>query len=125
MTRARSASRIGTSRFSVPCAALRTAASVALGVLRVPLGAHAGRPLELAPLRLRVEAVQLDVLLLVLGEAVDADDHALARLDLLVPAERGVLDLALDEALLDRRDGAAELVDPLDQLSRALPRARR
>ena len=34
-------------------------------------------------------------------------------------AEGRVLDLALDEALLDRGDRAAELVDPLDQLARA------
>ena len=87
----------------------------------VPLRADARRPLELAALDRWVEAVQLDLLLLGLGEAVDADDHALARLDLLVPAEGGVLDLALDEALLDRRDGAAELVDPLDQLAGPLP----
>ena len=60
------------------------------------------------------------MLLVGVGEGVDADDHALARLDLLVPAERRLLDLALDEALLDRSDGAAELVDPLDQLARAL-----
>ena len=40
-------------------------------------------------------------------------------------AEGRLLDLVLDEALLDRRDGAAELVDALDQLPRALPRARR
>ena len=50
---------------------------------------------------------------------VDADDRALARLDLLLPPERRVLDLALHEALLDRRDRSADLVDPLDQLPRA------
>ena len=116
---------MGTSRFSVPCAARADGRERALGVLRVPLRPHPRRSLELTPLRVGIEAVQLDVLLLGLGEAVDADDHALARLDLLVPAEGGVLDLALDEALLDRGDGAAELVDPLDQLARALPRARR
>ena len=58
----------------------------------------------------------LDRLLLTLGEAVDADDHALAGLDLLLPAERRLLDLRLHEALLDRGDGAAELVDLQDQL---------
>ena len=37
-------------------------------------------------------------------------------LDLLLPAERRLLDLALHEALLDGGDGAAELVDTRDQL---------
>ena len=60
--------------------------------------------------------MQLDRLLLTLGEAVDADDHPLAGLDFLLPAERRLLDLALHEALLDSRDRAAELVDALDQL---------
>ena len=62
--------------------------------------------------------MQLDRLLVSLGEAVDADDHALARLDFLLPAERRLLDLLLHEALLDRGDGAAEVVDALDQLPR-------
>ena len=65
------------------------------------------------------------VLALRLLEAVDADDHALAGLDLRRVAVGRVLDLALDEALLDRRDRAAELVDPVDQLERRAPRARR
>ena len=55
-----------------------------------------------------------------LGVAVDADDHPLARLDVRVPAKRRLLDLALDVPLLDRCDGAAQLVDVLDQLERAL-----
>ena len=91
-----------------------------VGLLGVPLGPHARRPLQLAPLGVRVDPEQLDLLRVVLDEAVDADDHPLARLDLLVPAERRFLDLALDEALLDRGDRAAELVDPLDQLPRLL-----
>ena len=49
---------------------------------------------------------------------VHADDHALARLDLLVVAERRLLDLPLDEAALDRLDRAAELLDLVDQLQR-------
>ena len=96
----------------------------ALRLLRVPLAAHPRRPLELAPLDLGIEPVQLHRFLLVLREPVHAHDHALARLDLLVPAERGLLDLPLDEALLDRCDCAAELVDPLDQLASRAPRAR-
>ena len=94
------------------------------GLVRVPLGPHPRRALELPPLRVRVEPVQLDRLRLLLAVAVDADDHALARLDLGRVLERRLLDLPLDEALLDRRDRAAELVHPLDQLAGAPPRAR-
>src|SRR5207249_8860338 len=88
------------------------------GGLGVPPRSHPRRPLELPLLPRRVEPMQLDVLFLALVEAVDADDHALARLDLLLVAERGLLDLALDEALLDRRDRAAALVDLRNQLTR-------
>src|SRR4051794_8378956 len=81
--------------------------------------AHPCGALELAPLPLGVDPQELDPLLLGLLEAVDADDHALARLDLARVAERGLLDLALDEPRLDRRHRAAELVDARDQLLRA------
>src|SRR5581483_9174714 len=87
---------------------------------RAALGAHARGALELAPLRLGIEPVNLDRLGRLLGEAVDPDDDALARLDLRLVAKRRLLDLPLDEAGLDRRDGAAERVDALDQLERAL-----
>ena len=60
--------------------------------------------------------MQLDRLLLTFGEAVDADDHPFSRLDLLLPAERRLLDLALHEALLDGGDRATQRVDALDQL---------
>ena len=83
--------------FSVPRAASRTRSSAACASLCVPLRAHARRPLELAPLRLRVEPVQLDRLLVCFVEPVHADDHALACLDLLLVAEGGLLDLVLDE----------------------------
>ena len=58
-------------------------------------------------------------------ERVHADDDALAGLDLLLELERRSLDLLLHEAGLDRRDGAARLVHPLDQLPARAPRARR
>ena len=64
-------------------------------------------------------------LALVLGEPVHADDDALARLDLGLVAERGRLDLRLDEPLLDRRDGAAELVDCARSAPARAARARR
>ena len=92
---------------------------------RVPLGPHPCRPLDLSSLGLRVEPVELDPLrLLLLGEAIDSDDDALLRLDLPLIGERGLLDLALDEPGLDRRDGTPELVDPLDQLESARSLAR-
>src|SRR5581483_6732619 len=82
----------------------------------VALRPDARGPLELSLLRGGIEPVQLDALRLGLGEAVDADDRALAALDLLLPLEGGLLDLVLHEALLDRLDRAPELVDALDQL---------
>src|SRR5829696_10232448 len=90
------------------------------GRLGVALGAHARRPLELALLRRGVEPMQLDRFVTVLREAVDADDDARALLDLLRIAERRVLDLALNQALLNRLDRAADLVHPLDEVARAL-----
>src|SRR5207245_8319148 len=46
-------------------------------------------------------------------EAVDADDHARPGVDLPLVPERGLLDLLLLEAGLDRPDRAADGVDPL------------
>jgi hypothetical protein len=62
--------------------------------------------------------VELDPLGLVDRVTVDADDHALALLDLALPAERGLLDLLLHPAGLDRGHRAAELVNTGDQLGR-------
>ena len=118
--RARNASRMGGSMFSRAACGLADTHERRCRRLGIPLGAQPCGPLELAALRGRVEPVQLDRFLLRLVELVDADDHALARLDLLLVPERRLLDLLLDEALLDRRDGTASLVDLLDQLGRAL-----
>ena len=79
-----------------------------------------GRALDLAPLGLRIEPMQLDLLALLLHEAIDADEDLLAA-----SSARSCLYAAssisrCDESLLDRRDRAAELVDALDQLARAL-----
>src|ERR1700722_2436414 len=49
--------------------------------------------------------------LVALGEAVDADDRAAARIDLLLELEGGVGDLALRKAALDGLDHPPELVD--------------
>ena len=58
------------------------------------------------------------MLLLRLLEAVDADDDALLILQLALVAVGGLLDLALDVALLDGAHAAAERVDLLDVLPR-------
>ena len=101
---------------------LRGAAHV--GDRRLDPGRVAARPQRRSPFTLGaldrwVEPVELDPLRLVHRVSVDTDDHALALLDLALPAERGLLDLLLHPAGLDRRDCAAELVDPRDQLGRA------
>ena len=85
---------------------------------RVARCADGLRALALGALDRRVEPMELDALGLVGDEAVDADDHALAALDGTLPGEGRLLDLLLHPACLDRRDGAAELVDPLDELRR-------
>ena len=68
MTRARSASRIGGSRFSAPAATRRTSVERGLRLLGVPLRPHPRRALQLAPLGVGVDPEQLDVLLVVLDE---------------------------------------------------------
>src|SRR4029079_17336943 len=75
--------------------------------------------LELTLLGRGIDALQLDPVALRLFVAVDAHDHALAAFDLLLPVERRLLDLVLDEAALDRLHRAAEAVDLLDELPRA------
>ena len=59
---ARSASCIGGSRFSVPAATRATSASAASAVAASRSCAHPLRPLDLSPLRLWVEPVELDLL---------------------------------------------------------------
>ena len=56
---------------------------------------------------------------LLLAERVDADDEPPALLDLALRGVGRVLDLPLKEALLDRGDRAAELVDLADERARA------
>ena len=50
--------------------------------------------------------MELDLLLFLLLVPIDPDDHAFARLHLSLVPEGRLLDLALDEALLDRSDCA-------------------
>src|SRR3712207_3260352 len=91
-----------------------------LGLGRDALGPHPLRPLALAPLGGGVERVQLDLRTLVaLGVAVHADDDTLRRRERSLVREGGVFDLALHEPGLDRRDRAAQIVDPVEELERA------
>ena len=88
----------------------------ATGGSGVALGANPRGALELPTLDLRVDALELDLYSPLVLVAVDADDDALAALDVLREAERRVLDLVLHEALLDGRDGTPQLVDATDEL---------
>src|SRR5471032_3162509 len=85
---------------------------------RIARRPYLGGALELAALGRRVDLLELDRLLRLGNVRVDADDRALATLDLELPPERSLLDLALHVSLLDSVDGAAEAVDVLDQLPR-------
>ena len=87
-----------------------------IGRRLIALGANACRSLALASLDRGVDLEELDPVRDVLREAVHPDDDSLARLDLTLVAERGCLDLRLHPTLFDRGDGAAQIVDPRDQL---------
>ena len=91
-------------------------------VLGIAFGPHAYETVALALLPGRVDAMELDARLGLLAELVDADDDRPTRFDGGLEAVGGLLDLALDEAGLDRRDSTAELVDAGNQLGRALLR---
>src|SRR5581483_7377308 len=67
-----------------------------------PPPAQRPHPLDLLALERRVDLEQRRLVVLVDGEPVDADDHALPRLDLLLVAKRRLRDLALEEVVLDR-----------------------
>ena len=114
--RTRSASRMGTRRLPVPSAMLRTSASARLAAswsrsaLTREVRSSCRRSISGS---MRWSSTSLPPLVDV---AVDADDDALATLDVLREAERRLLDLLLNEPLLHGRDGAAQLVDALDQL---------
>src|SRR5579884_4221494 len=82
----------------------------------VAAGAQCPDTFDLLALERGVDAQDLGLLLLFDLVAVDADDHPLPGLDLGLVAEARFGDLALEEVLLDRRDDAAELRDPLEVL---------
>src|SRR5439155_25229364 len=87
-----------------------------LGGRRVAAGAERLDALDLLLLERGVDLEDLERLLVLELIAVDADDHSLLRFDLRLVAERRLGDLALLEVVLDRRDHAAELLDPVEVL---------
>src|ERR1035438_471663 len=83
----------------------------------VTLLAQYGEALALVGLDLWVSAQQLDRLLLVEGELVQADHGALFVVDLQLDAVSRALDLGLLEALLDGGHGAALVLNLLHELA--------
>src|SRR4051794_9960830 len=75
------------------------------------LGADAPNPVDLAALTLRVDPLEGRRMDLVVAEAVDPDDDLVPGLDRLLDAVRGLLDLALLEAALDRGERPAHRLD--------------
>src|SRR5215207_8959252 len=73
--------------------------------------AHALHAIGLLALDRGIDAVQLQLSALALGEVVDADHDPSARVVLLLERVGGVGDLALREAALDRLDHPAQLID--------------
>ena len=76
----------------------------------VPGAAQRAQPFGLVALDGRVDTQRLVVLFLGDDEAVDPDDNPLLRVDSRAIWIRGPLDLGLLETLLDRGDGAAEVL---------------
>ena len=110
---------IGSIRLRSSCAASSfSRASAASAAAESRARPHRLHALDLLLLERRVDAEELDRLLVLLLVAVDADDDPLAALDLGLVAEARLGDLALLEVLLDRRDHAAELLDPLEVVVR-------
>src|SRR5829696_5592488 len=93
-------------------------AELGLQLLVVAVRLELLQPVDLLLLRLRVDAQDLDVVDLVGDVLVDADDDVLLDPVALLVAPGRLLDLGADER--DRLDGAAELLDLVDQVLRAL-----
>ena len=113
MAAARSASRMGGSRASVPRAAASTPARARSTAVpsrspRTCRRRSTWRATSSSSIRWISEGSLLGLL-----ETIHADDGALPRLDRLLEAEGGLVDLVLEEALFDRGDGTAHRLDPL------------
>src|SRR4029077_8704268 len=81
-----------------------------------PIAARADtiEPFNLLPLQFRIEPKQWNRSRLVRGEAIHPGYSLFARLDSALIVISGVLDLALNVALLDRAQHSANLVDLLN-----------
>src|SRR5215218_2387352 len=78
---------------------------------RVAAGAQRPDAIHLLLLERPVDGEDLDLLLIGILVAIDADDHALPGFDLGLVPERRVGDLALEEVLLDRGNDPAKLTN--------------
>src|SRR5206468_10927424 len=76
--------------------------------------AHGTDALDLTPFDLGVDAKDVDRSALLGREAIDADDHTPAAIDLLLRTVRGLLNVALDQAALDGGQGSARGVDSIE-----------
>jgi hypothetical protein len=81
--------------------------------------AHGVDAVDLLALERRVDAEDLDLVLVLVAERVDADDDALAAVDLRLQLVGRVGDLALREEVLDRLHHPPEGVDAGEVLARA------
>ena len=97
--------------FSVPRQAIRSWSSACPTLAAVARGAHPLQALHLAGVAGGVHLQQGDGEGLVFGVGVHAHDVPDAIIDLALVAVGGVGDLALEEALLDGGQHAAQLVD--------------
>ncbi len=80
-------------------------------------GADGAEPLHLGPLQHRVDREDLELLAGLLDETIDPDDDHLARVDGLCVLVGRLLDLVLQVAGLDGRNGATLSVDLLEVVS--------
>ena len=84
----------------------------------VAFGAYPGHPLLLAFFQGQIDPQQFVVVVFLDREIVHPDNNLLPGFNGLLIAERGVVNLALLIAVLNRLDGSAQRVDPLDILDR-------
>src|SRR6266480_1315040 len=83
-------------------------------LLRVPRPADLVETGRLGLERRLRNSKDLELRLFVHDEVIDADDHPLAVLDLPLIPVRGIRNLLLEEPFPDRRDDAAEPLDPVE-----------
>ena len=114
LARARAASSSGPTRFFFVAAARRSSAQASLNFTRI--GPRPARPQrgDLLFLDLVVDDQGLQRLLIRLDERIHADDQLPLGVDVALICERGIGDLAAEEAGLDGRDHAAGRLDAVE-----------